>query len=62
MLSDSADFLYKVTDFWAPEHERAIRWDDPAIGVRWPLPAGAQPVLSSKDAAAPGLEAAEVYA
>ena len=61
VLSDSADFLYKVTDFWAPEHERAIRWDDPAIGVRWPLPAGVQPVLSGKDAAAPALSAAEVY-
>ena len=61
VLSESADFLYKVTDFWAPEHERAIRWDDPAIGVRWPLPAGLQPVLSGKDAAAPALSAAEVY-
>ena len=61
VLSDSADFLYKVTDFWAPEHERAIRWDDPTLGVRWPLPAGVQPVLSGKDAAAPYLEAAEVY-
>ncbi|MGC8521212.1 MAG: dTDP-4-dehydrorhamnose 3,5-epimerase [Steroidobacteraceae bacterium] len=61
VLSDSADVLYKVTDFWAPEHERAIRWDDPTLGVRWPLPAGVQPVLSGKDAAAPYLEAAEVY-
>lgn len=61
VLSDSADFLYKVTDFWAPEHERAIRWDDPTVGVRWPLPAGAQPVLSGKDAAAPLLGDAEVY-
>ena len=62
VLSDSADFLYKVTDFWAPEHERAIRWDDPTLGVRWPLPQGEQPVLSGKDAAAPLLDAAEVYA
>ncbi len=61
VLSESADFLYKVTDFWAPEHERAIRWDDPVLGVRWPLPAGVQPVLSGKDAAAPLLDAAEVY-
>ena len=61
VLSDSADFLYKVTDFWAPEHERAIRWDDPTVGVRWPLPAGAQPVLSGKDVAAPLLGDAEVY-
>ena len=61
VLSDSADFLYKVADFWAPEHERAIRWDDPAVGVRWPLPDGAQPGLSAKDAAAPLLGEAEVY-
>ena len=61
VLSESADFLYKVTDFWAPEHERAIRWNDPTLDVRWPLPAGEQPVLSGKDAAAPYLEAAEVY-
>ena len=61
VLSDSADFLYKVTDFWSPEYERAIRWDDPTVGVRWPLPAGAQPGLSAKDAAAPLLGAAEVY-
>lgn len=61
-LTDSADFLYKVTDFWAPEHERAIRWNDPAIGVEWPLPSDAQPRLSPKDAAAPGLHEAEVFA
>ncbi len=61
VLSDSADFLYKVTDFWAPEHERAIRWDDPALGIRWPLPAGLQPTLSAKDAAALRFEDAEVY-
>ena len=61
VLSDAADFLYKVTDVWAPEHERAIRWDDPTLAVQWPLPAGAQPVLSGKDAAAPALTAAEVY-
>ncbi|MGC8520136.1 MAG: dTDP-4-dehydrorhamnose 3,5-epimerase [Steroidobacteraceae bacterium] len=61
VLSESADFLYKVTDFWAPEQERAIRWDDPTIGVRWPLPAGAQPILSGKDAVAPAFASAEVY-
>ena len=61
VLSDSADFLYKVTDFWAPEHERAIRWDDPTIGVRWPLPPGEQPILSGKDAAASALASAELY-
>ena len=61
VLSDSADFLYKVTDVWAPEHERAIRWDDAALGIRWPLPPGVQPTVSSKDAAASAFEDAEVY-
>lgn len=61
VLSDYADFLYKVTDFWAPAHERAICWNDPEIGVKWPLPAGAEPVLSGKDAAAASLRDAEVY-
>ncbi|MGH8150557.1 MAG: dTDP-4-dehydrorhamnose 3,5-epimerase family protein, partial [Steroidobacteraceae bacterium] len=61
VLSESADFLYKVTDFWAAQHERAIRWDDPEVGVRWPLPAGAQPVLSEKDRAAVPLREAEIY-
>lgn len=61
VLSDSADFLYKVTDYWAPQHERAIRWDDPEIGVKWPLPAGVKPVLSEKDRAAAPLREAEVY-
>ena len=60
-LTDSADFLYKVTDFWAPEHERAIRWNDPVIGIEWPLPSGAQPGLSPKDAVAPDLRDAEVF-
>ena len=62
MLSERADFLYKVTDVWAPAHERAIRWNDPEIGVKWPLPEGAEPVLSGKDAAATAFRDAEVYA
>jgi dTDP-4-dehydrorhamnose 3,5-epimerase len=49
-LSDEVDFLYKCTDFYAPEHERVIRWDDPDVGIAWPLPAGAQPHLSARDA------------
>ncbi|MGB6489751.1 MAG: dTDP-4-dehydrorhamnose 3,5-epimerase [Steroidobacteraceae bacterium] len=61
VLSDSADFLYKVTDFWAPNHERAILWNDPQIGVKWPLPTGVEPVLSGKDAAAAAFRDAEVY-
>lgn len=54
VLSESADFLYKTTDYYAPAYERSIAWDDPAIGIEWPL-FGATPVLSAKDAAAPSL-------
>ena len=62
VLSDTAAFEYKCTDYYAPEYERSIRWDDPDIGIGWPLVAGEQPVLSAKDAAAPFLEDAETYA
>lgn len=64
VLSDSADFLYKATDFYAPQHERGIAWNDPAVAVDWPLAAHgiAQPLLSAKDEAAPLLAQAEVYA
>jgi dTDP-4-dehydrorhamnose 3,5-epimerase len=50
VLSDSADFLYKTTDYYMPETEHCIRWDDPALGVEWPL-AGVEPKVSAKDAA-----------
>lgn len=60
-LSEEIDFLYQCTDFYAPEHERAIRWDDPEIAVKWPLPEGVQPILSAKDAAAPLLAHAEIF-
>ncbi|WP_211451718.1 dTDP-4-dehydrorhamnose 3,5-epimerase [Collimonas antrihumi] len=60
VLSDSAEFLYKVTDYYAPEHERAIRWDDPVIGIDWPVEA--PPLLSAKDQAARWLNDAEVFA
>lgn len=51
-MSDSVDFLYKCTDFYAPQHERTIRWDDPDIGIEWPLPGGVMPLLAERDAAA----------
>jgi dTDP-4-dehydrorhamnose 3,5-epimerase len=54
-LSEQAEVLYKTTDFWSRECERAIRWDDPQLGIVWPLEAlaGAEPQLSEKDAVAP---------
>jgi dTDP-4-dehydrorhamnose 3,5-epimerase len=54
-LSEQAEVLYKTTDVWSRDCERAIRWDDPALAIAWPLEAlaGAQPQLSEKDAAAP---------
>lgn len=52
-LSDTAEFLYKTTDYWSPEHERAILWNDPMLGIDWPLN-GRQPTLAAKDAAAEG--------
>ena len=61
VLSDTARFEYKCTDYYAPEFDRCIRWNDPDIGIDWPIPAGEEPVLSDKDAAAPYLEGAETY-
>jgi len=47
VLSDTADFLYKTTDYYAPQHERCMRWDDPVIGIDWPWLG--EPTLSEKD-------------
>ena len=54
VLSDSAEFLYKTTDYYAPQAEASLRWDDPELAIAWP-DTGVPPVLSAKDAAAPGL-------
>jgi dTDP-4-dehydrorhamnose 3,5-epimerase len=51
VLSETAHFLYRCTDFWSPAHERAIIWSDPDLRIEWPLPEGTRPALSSKDAA-----------
>jgi len=59
VLSDCADFLYKTTDYYAPEHERTIIWNDPELNIAWPE--GVVPELSEKDAAAPCFLEAEVY-
>ena len=60
VLSDSAEFLYKTTDYWAPEHERCIRWDDPQIGIQWPS-LESPPALSAKDAQGAAFSAAEMF-
>jgi dTDP-4-dehydrorhamnose 3,5-epimerase len=59
VVSETAEFLYKTTDYYAPAHERCIAWNDPQIGIDWPL-AGA-PLLSVKDAQGSSLAAADVY-
>jgi dTDP-4-dehydrorhamnose 3,5-epimerase len=60
VTSDSADVIYKTTRYYAPEAERCVRWDDPAIGIQWPVQ-GRAPLLSPKDAAAPGLAEAATF-
>lgn len=62
VMSESADFQYKCTDVYAPEHEHSIRWDDPAIGIEWPLVDGQDPQLSAKDSAGLLLKDAQVFA
>lgn len=59
VLSEAADFLYKTTAYYAPQWDRGVRWNDPDIGVQWPLES--EPKLSAKDAVAPLLKDAEVY-
>lgn len=61
VTSESAEFLYKTTDYWAPEFERSIAWNDAAIGIDWPLH-GDAPILSAKDQLGKPLAAAEVFA
>ncbi|MEK7810480.1 MAG: dTDP-4-dehydrorhamnose 3,5-epimerase, partial [Pseudomonadota bacterium] len=61
VLSESAEFLYKTTDYWAPEYERSILWNDPALNIDWQLH-GATPLLAAKDQAGKLLKDAEVFA
>ena len=60
-LEDGTDFLYKCTDYYAPEHEHAIRWDDPELAIAWPLE-GIEPQVSAKDQAAKSLRETEGFA
>ena len=59
VLSDSADFLYKTTDYYAPEHERSLLWNDPEIGIDWLITE--EPILSAKDKSASPLKTAELF-
>ncbi len=59
VLSESAEFLYKTTDYWYPEHERSLLWNDPAVGIDWSL--DGQPLLAAKDAAGKLLAVAECF-
>lgn len=61
VTSEYADFLYKTTEYWIAELDRSLRWDDSLVGVVWPLQEDSTPTLATKDAAAAGLDSAEVY-
>lgn len=60
VLSESAEFFYKCTDYYAPEHERTLRWDEPKLAIPWPLK-GAAPILSAKDQQGKSLADADHY-
>lgn len=60
VLADVADVLYKATAYYAPEHDRSLRWDDPELGIAWPL-GDRSPILSAKDASAPLLADAQIF-
>jgi dTDP-4-dehydrorhamnose 3,5-epimerase len=59
VTSDNAEFLYKTTDYWFPEHERCLLWNDPSVAIAWPL--GEQPQLAAKDAAGKRLAEADAF-
>jgi len=61
VLSDWAEVLYKVSDYYAPDWERTLLWNDPALGIEWPLLEGKSPILSAKDAQGSPLSQAELF-
>jgi dTDP-4-dehydrorhamnose 3,5-epimerase len=61
VMSESADFQYKCTDFYAPEHERCIRWDDETLDIKWPLKSAGRPIVSAKDEQGDAFTQAEYY-
>ncbi len=61
VVSEWTEVLYKTTDFYAPQHERTLLWNDPALGISWPIPAGVQPTLSAKDQRGKPLAEVELF-
>ncbi|MBI3777144.1 MAG: dTDP-4-dehydrorhamnose 3,5-epimerase [Gammaproteobacteria bacterium] len=61
VTSESAEFMYKCTDYYAPEHERCIRWNDPDLGIDWPIAQGQAPLLSEKDSKGVDLQQASYF-
>ncbi len=61
VTSDHAEFLYKTTDYYAPKHERSLRWNDPALNIDWPIAISGEPQLKAADANAPLLADAETF-
>jgi dTDP-4-dehydrorhamnose 3,5-epimerase len=61
VVSEWAEVVYKATDFYAPEYERSLLWNDPKIGIAWPIPSGVTPIVSAKDAQGKPLCEAEVF-
>ena len=61
VISQEAEFIYKCTDYYAPEHERSIKWDDLTLAIDWPLIPGTKPLLSAKDEAGVSFNSAELY-
>ena len=61
VMSDSAEFVYKCTDYYSPEHDRSLKWDDPTVGVEWPLVGGKAPLTSAKDDAGKSFETADKF-
>lgn len=62
VLTDRADVVYKATDYYDPAGDRTIRWDDPSLGIDWPIPEGVQPLVSEKDSSGKFFNDAEVFA
>ncbi len=61
VMSESSEFVYKCTDYYAPEHEQSLLWNDPALNIDWHLVDGKSPILSDKDANAPVFVDAQTF-